>query len=298
MKIELAHDILAKKVGDKITGEEKQFRQVQSFLNKRYEEFKERGESGLLGKDDIQYINPYIKKLSLSPETETFFNLSKSKQRRKTILLGVIVSIISSIILIFSGISFINYKLLLERRNKADLTTLELEKKENKLKGINEALETKRREATDSEKEADTLAKKLNESKNKISLLDTELAKKLKMIGDSFNRMREEANSDDSEYRKWISDPANWTADLGEMNWTEARSKCANMAGGYRLPSRKDWTIIFGSPNPVFQKWKAQSDWFWTKDEKSPSIAYGFLIEQGVTHFDDKGVKWHARCVK
>lgn len=294
MKIELSHDVLALKVGEKITGEEKELRSVENFLKKREEEFKERGKPALLGKDDLDYITPYLKRLSLDKDVIRFIQLSKNQLRKRTISLAVFAIVISCIILTFSAISFRNYQIVIQEKEKIEQASGDLDKKEQKLLGINQALETKKREATDSEKEVDTLNKKLSENKRKIAILDSEYIQKVRQIENAIKRFRSEGNKEEA-----FADPMRWSKDLGEMNWEAAKGKCSELGNGFKLPTRKDWLAIYNSPQELVTTWKSEgSIWYWTRDEKTSTEAFGFLLDQGVTHFDDKNVKWHVKCVR
>lgn len=55
MKAELVHDILARKVGQKVSSEERQIRKMERFIRERYNE-----KDSYLSKEDLVYVSPYL----------------------------------------------------------------------------------------------------------------------------------------------------------------------------------------------------------------------------------------------
>lgn len=96
MKIELSHDILARKVYDTASPEEKMRLRMERFLKNRYAYYSDQGV--LLGKEDLNYIQPFLKEIALSEEEEAFIRESRShvegqERRKKRIALAIIAGL-------------------------------------------------------------------------------------------------------------------------------------------------------------------------------------------------------------
>ena len=93
MKAELYHDILAKKVFDKASPEERMRLRVERFIKDRYAYFLD--QQVLLGKEDLNFINPYLNAVILQPEEEKFIKDSQStleqreKRKRRNVFLVI-----------------------------------------------------------------------------------------------------------------------------------------------------------------------------------------------------------------
>ena len=108
MKLELSHDILAKKVYDRISAEEKTLRKVERFIGDRFIFYQ--GEGKKLRGDEINYILPYLSKVDIPPEEREFVEAGLQHKRWKRLLLllivgGVIVGLIA-LSSIFAGLYF------------------------------------------------------------------------------------------------------------------------------------------------------------------------------------------------
>jgi len=103
MKIELSHDILAKRIYNKASDEDKMRLKMQEFLQERLSYYKENGV--LLGKTDLNYIAPFLDVITMTEEEEAL--LKKSKQRLGRKRRRLIVTVAGSIVLllIFNGIT-------------------------------------------------------------------------------------------------------------------------------------------------------------------------------------------------
>lgn len=99
MKIEIAHDTLARKVYERASADDKMRLKVSTFLRTRYAEYLER--KILLSVADLNYIEPYEKELQALLETsepEKWQFVKRSKQR-KYIWRGVTAAIITGIVI-------------------------------------------------------------------------------------------------------------------------------------------------------------------------------------------------------
>jgi len=97
MKIELYHDILAQRVYQMASSEEQMRLKVENFIRSRYDYSLQQGV--LLGKEDLEYINPYLDGCFLDPPELDFVQKSKiqllKEQRKKRQLLSSIIAILT-----------------------------------------------------------------------------------------------------------------------------------------------------------------------------------------------------------
>ncbi len=77
MKIELSHDLLAKKIHEKASQEDKMLLRIRKFIQDRFTYFNE--SKALLSLKDINYISPYLDKVSLEPHEQRFIRRSKDR---------------------------------------------------------------------------------------------------------------------------------------------------------------------------------------------------------------------------
>lgn len=113
MKIELSHDLLAKKIHEKASDEDKMLLRIRKFIQDRFTYFNE--SNALLTFNDISYIRPYMDKISLEPHEKRF--IRRSKDRLWIITGTTIFSILGVIALIFYFI---------HRTNKIELKNQEV----------------------------------------------------------------------------------------------------------------------------------------------------------------------------
>lgn len=100
MRVELYHDILARKVYDKASPEERMRLRVERFVKDRYLYFQEEGV--LLGKEDLNFISPHLDNLILQEAEAKFIRTSQlaieksaRRKRRNVILIIAGLSILS-----------------------------------------------------------------------------------------------------------------------------------------------------------------------------------------------------------
>lgn len=93
MKIELSHDLLAKKIYDKASTEDKMLIKIRNFIKDRFAYFKEN--NVLLSKEDLNYIEPYLKQLTLERYELIFIDRSKRAIRlRRAGVIGIAIAVI------------------------------------------------------------------------------------------------------------------------------------------------------------------------------------------------------------
>ncbi|MGB8491321.1 MAG: hypothetical protein WCE64_09700, partial [Bacteroidales bacterium] len=95
---ELRHDALAAKIFEKISSSEKEILQVRQFIENAYYFWKKSGL--LLSAEELNYIDPFERRLSLSEELTNLISLSRDRvnatrtRKRNSILYGSIVIIV------------------------------------------------------------------------------------------------------------------------------------------------------------------------------------------------------------
>jgi WD40 repeat protein len=126
---ELRHDALAAKIFEKISAAEIEILEVRQFIESAYHFWKKHGV--LLSEDDLKYIGPFEKRLSLSDDLKNLIELSrekfnKTRNRRRNFLVsgGIIIIFLLSVFSIWA----------LKERNRAEgLNTKVLAEKYNLL---------------------------------------------------------------------------------------------------------------------------------------------------------------------
>jgi hypothetical protein len=152
MKIELAHDLLAKKIYDKASAEDKMLIKIRNFVKDRFAYFKEN--KVLLSKEDLQYIGSNLKQLNLEPHELIFIDRSKQVLLlQRAAIIGLAVAII------FVLAYFMNKTEQVKEDNQAILAEqlLEYEQMEAEARQLSSAL-IQSREGLDATKEELRLA--------------------------------------------------------------------------------------------------------------------------------------------
>lgn len=89
MKIELSHDILARKIYDKSSAEDKLILKIENLIREDYQRYVDR--NILMGAEDYEYVAPFLSSLNLLDEEKNFIEKSKKaldqKQRHRNILI-------------------------------------------------------------------------------------------------------------------------------------------------------------------------------------------------------------------
>lgn len=114
MKVEIAHDTLAKKVYEKSSAQDKMRLKVINFIKTSYISYKDSKNKILLKKDGLNYIDLYLNEISLNAEEDKFIKKSRSAVNQKFVLvaLGAVITIV--ILIIF-------WRLAVSRETEADL---------------------------------------------------------------------------------------------------------------------------------------------------------------------------------
>ena len=104
MKVELSHDILARKVYERASADDKMKLKVEQFIKQRYA-YNQLQSKSRLTVEDINYIKPYLDSVTLTPEERKFVESNQARIRRKkllTITAAVAVFVIILALLIWS----------------------------------------------------------------------------------------------------------------------------------------------------------------------------------------------------
>ena len=103
MKVELSHDILAKRIYDKASSEDKMRLKIHQLLDDRLIYYKE--SKAVLSKDDLTYIAPYLDSIELTPDEAQLIQASRQliKRKKRRVYAAVISTIV--LLLIFNGIT-------------------------------------------------------------------------------------------------------------------------------------------------------------------------------------------------
>ncbi len=99
VKYELTHDLLAAKIEEKVSDEQKIRRKMRRFLNEQFLQYETR--QTLLSKDDLAYIRPYLKSLHLTEAEQRLIRKSESALRRRQ---RIAIFVTATIILIISAL--------------------------------------------------------------------------------------------------------------------------------------------------------------------------------------------------
>lgn len=97
MKIELSHDILARKVFERASSEDKMRLKIEQFIRQRFQFFQQ--QKTLLSSNELNYIEPFLEMVFLTPEERQFVDKSRTFQRRK--FMSAIISTAVTVAVIF-----------------------------------------------------------------------------------------------------------------------------------------------------------------------------------------------------
>ncbi|MCB0569919.1 MAG: hypothetical protein KDC66_09165 [Phaeodactylibacter sp.] len=97
MRVELYHDILARKVFEKASTEQKARLRIERFIRERYRYYQESRE--LLSRKSLNFIAPYLDKLQLEPEHRSFITASREAlrkriRRRRLSVAGIVLALL------------------------------------------------------------------------------------------------------------------------------------------------------------------------------------------------------------
>lgn len=115
MKIELAHDILAKAIYEKASTEDKMRLRVERFIHEQYEYFQE--SKALLRKEDLEFIRPFVDQANLTKEEQLFIDKSERQETLRQLRALIWVASIA-VVLFIAGIVVFNYYRIAKQQTK------------------------------------------------------------------------------------------------------------------------------------------------------------------------------------
>ncbi|MCK4764755.1 MAG: hypothetical protein KAW12_21330, partial [Candidatus Aminicenantes bacterium] len=179
---EIAHDALALRIDDKRSVEEKTLLKVERLVKDRFVAYGDT--ASLLAKGELNYIEPYEKKLESRLEAEEIDFIAKSRKhtskRRRNFVIGTTCIVV--ILLLFAVFAGWQWKVA-EEKTKEAIANQQIAEEQKRIaeKKIKEALESKElankktEEAVASQKFAEE-QKKIAEKKTKEAIVSKELA--------------------------------------------------------------------------------------------------------------------------
>ncbi len=176
MRVELSHDILAKKVYEKSSSDDKMLRKAETFIRERHEYFLAQGV--MLGKLDLEYINPYLKDVDITAQQEKFIANSRKKVKRsegRKIINGLLLIVLPILL------GLLGWALYQTHEANQALSRVKIEKKraDKKAKEAKEAQAL----ALDEKRQADIERAKAEESKD-IAVQQSQIAAQQRAIAE------------------------------------------------------------------------------------------------------------------
>ena len=102
MKIELSHDILAQKVYERVSLEDKRLREVERLVRERYAFYQ--GEPKLTS-EEVEFIYPYLKRVEVTEAERTFVEQSKRKAATRRIRRIATLGLIMLLLLVVGSVT-------------------------------------------------------------------------------------------------------------------------------------------------------------------------------------------------
>ena len=135
MKIEIYHDILAKKILEKVSGDKKMLRKVERLIHERFEFYlaQDKNKKGLLNQNDLDTITPYLSSAKIDQEEQAFIKKSQRAQRQSARIRAAGIGI-ALLILGLLAFSIYQWQSAQDNAKKAEDSAIEA----NKQRGIAE----------------------------------------------------------------------------------------------------------------------------------------------------------------
>lgn len=113
MRIELAHDLLAKKIHEKASQEDRKLLEIRQFIQQRFKHFDKN--KVLLARNELNYIKPYLPKLSLKKHEILFVKRSK---RRLWLYASFIIALILFVFYIIGASAMKNKRMRTQNQER------------------------------------------------------------------------------------------------------------------------------------------------------------------------------------
>ena len=313
-KVELAHDILARIVYEKLSAEQKQLRTITRMIETNFEMYKNGDSKNLLSKKLLETILPFEDKLHFEErqgEYREYLQKSKIQARLNIIMLWSAGIIVSALILGFGGTGLYFYFESIKQTEIAEIKTKEALAAEAKAVAANSdakkekeaALEANRLAAENKEK-AKKEKKAAEEAKKKATDLQAVNKKKETEINDITGKLAKGFSMDRGELLN-ASDLKRWSRYQGAMGWEDAQKRCAFLGTGWRVPKRGEWQVNFGVNKKVLsedwikdQSVQGEGAYYWTSEEMSKTYSYYFDAFGGYVRDTSKEVDFLVRCIR
>ncbi|MCP4152865.1 MAG: hypothetical protein GY757_34350, partial [bacterium] len=273
---EIAHDALALSIDDKRSVEEKTLLKVERLVKGRFAAYEDT--AAFLAKGDLNYIEPYEKKLESRLEREEIDFIARSRKhvskRRRAIIFGTVGVIVT--LLLFAVFAGLQWKEALEQKRIAEKKTNEaIASKELAEEKTNEALESK--EHADKKTREALASKKLAGEKTKEAKTSQEYAEEQKKIAEkkkteaSARRLAAIADSaakEDPTAALRIAEKA-WQLDKNQAV-TDTIYKIYRENSFYKIVAKHEWpvfsvcfspdgkNVLTGSGNGIARLWDLQ----------------------------------------
>ena len=128
MKIELSHDILARKIYEKSSSEDKMLLKLENLIKSDYERYQER--NLLMASEDYEYVFPFLDNLTITAEERDFVDRSGRSIKRKQRTLNIIIIAVIAMLALFGALaSYQSYlasekaMLIQDKNNKKSLSS-------------------------------------------------------------------------------------------------------------------------------------------------------------------------------
>ncbi len=103
MKIELSHDILARKIYEKSSSEDKMLLKLENLIKSDYERYQER--NLLMASEDYEYVFPFLDNLTITAEERDFVDRSGRSIKRKQRTLNIIIIAVIAMLALFGALA-------------------------------------------------------------------------------------------------------------------------------------------------------------------------------------------------
>jgi len=213
MKVELAHDILAQKVYERVSTDQKRIREVERLIKQRFQFLQ--GEPKL-SSEEVDYIRPYLSKVHITEEEKAFVEKSwrrQNAQRIRRLLIWIIVLLLF-LILLGGGIFL---KQALDHGKEMAAARDSIEQAYDTLQVKNFELDEARKRAEDNADEAKRNQKKAEEQERiakrqrEIAILNARRAKEQEILAQNA-----------ADLAKQEAERANTNAEIAEEKRIEA----------------------------------------------------------------------------
>ena len=111
----------------------------------------------------------------------------------------------------------------------------------------------------------------------------------LLMVGLSYNSIGQDTTS------IIIGDLEVMTKDLGKMNFEEAQKACKELGDGWRLPTKKEFTILCENKDKIGG---FETSWYWSSTELNGQAAWIRYIKNCDEMLNQKLVSFNVRPIK